>query len=155
MAIEGTIIFFRTPFHVFKPLSWLAWIIRVFTGAYYNHVGIVHEVNGVLVITEANEKGVNPTPLQKRLKETESELLYVRKKFKRGELDKLIRIWGSNYGEWTLVKYAWSILTGRPMRSKKARTGEVWVCSHVVAWVIGMDDWWRVNPKELYKRVTR
>jgi hypothetical protein len=59
-------------------------------------------------------------------------------------------IWGAKYGEMLLIKYAFAILTGQPLRSKKARTGERFVCTHVWGYCLNLREWWRISPKEMY-----
>lgn len=134
-------------------MSWLSWIIRKMTGAYYNHVGIAHEIEGEWVITEADDNGVHPELLVKRLSRTSSEIKIIDIQLSKDTKSKLIGIWGQGYGEITLLKYAWAILTKKPMRDKASRTGRTWVCSHVVAYALNMPDWWRVDPKTLYDRL--
>lgn len=151
MELRTRVVFFHTPLSL-NPISWLSMIIRWFTGAYYNHVGITHVVNGQEVLTEANEKGVTVSLASERIRTTPSQLLFITVEIKNP--DKLIEIWGRGYGEMTLLKYAFAIIKGTKLRDKKSRTGKTFVCSHVVAYALEMEDWWQVDPKTLYDRLT-
>lgn len=149
----GDIILFKTPFYLLKPMSWLAALIRLFTGSPYNHAGIVHEINGRLFFCEADENGVHTELLESRLEGSKSKILILRPRFNfNAEIINFNceNILGRKYGEWLLIKYAFAILTGQPMRSEEARKGNTFVCTHVAAYVHGLNNWWRTSPKELY-----
>jgi len=62
----GDLVLFRTPLS-WSPMSWLAQLIRIFTGSAYNHAGIIVEIWGRPFLLEANERGLVAAPAEYRL----------------------------------------------------------------------------------------
>jgi len=62
----GDIIYFRTLFHIFKPMSWLGVLIRLFTKVKYNHVGLIVLIEKLPFVIEAVGRGVIITPYRQR-----------------------------------------------------------------------------------------
>lgn len=66
----GDIIFFKTKFKWHKPSTWLSLMIRKIARIEYNHVGIIVNNWYVPFVNEAVGRGVIPTPLSKRLRDS-------------------------------------------------------------------------------------
>jgi len=152
---DGDVILCRTPFKAL-PMGILSTLIRLFLGIPYNHIKSVGSHNGILMITESDQHGTHPEELYQNLRNSKStkflvirpsEVFFNTKDFST----KIQDTWGKNYGWFLLVKYAFSILTGQPFRSKKARQGKLLVCSHPAAYALGIKEWWHWTPKHWYE----
>lgn len=60
----GNVILVHNPFQLFRPITWLAWLIRAVTKTYYNHCALVLVDNEEVYIVEALGKGVVKTPIK-------------------------------------------------------------------------------------------
>lgn len=151
---DGDGLMFKNRFKLFKPMTWLASLIRLFTRSPYNHAAVVTRHNNRLFITEADYNGVHPELLETRLLSSNAdEIIVLRPKQKVSNVLISLRaeqIWGKKYGESILIKYALDILLGRKLRSKTSRSGKRFVCTHAFAFVHNRPYWWRYSPKDMY-----
>lgn len=63
----GDIVFFRTKFKWYSPISWLSVMIRWIAGVQYNHVGIIVKNWGIPMVNEALGRGMTSTPFKDRI----------------------------------------------------------------------------------------
>jgi hypothetical protein len=171
---RGDLIGYHTPFKLSSPMSWLAWWIRLFTGAHCNHWEPVDICNGEAVVIAADHFGVRPITLENRVMRSPSKMYIFRTRQLSPEnnLGKNLRSqWGDNYGYIQLLKFAWAIIltalnrlhawliwkfTGNKVkpkrihiRSKKMRLGILWVCSTISAYARGYKDPHHYMPSDL------
>jgi hypothetical protein len=154
---QGDVILCHTPLSVF-PMGILSTLIRIFLGIPYNHVKSVGIHNGQMMITESDQHGTHPEELVQNMQNSKSTKFLVLR-FKDPWSEERMAIasrilqdtWGKNYGWFLLVKYAFAIITGQPFRSKKARRGQLLVCSHPQAYAFGLRFWWQWTPKTWYE----
>jgi len=62
----GDIILFKRKFNLFKPMSWIALIIRIITKAKYNHAGVILVENNQIFLVESWTKGIRKLPFYER-----------------------------------------------------------------------------------------
>lgn len=72
MVETGDLIFFRTRFKWYSPISWLSAAIRFFAKIEYNHVGVIVSVWEEPMVLEAVGRGITMTPLSVRLKKNDT-----------------------------------------------------------------------------------
>lgn len=136
------------------PGSWLAAIVRFFTGCRYNHAIIIHQINYIDCVIEAIEKGVYITPLEDWVKKYPHELKYIDLPYKPDK-KKLISSLGKSYDYTSLFKHQLKHQIQRWFGVKKweGRTGEKAAeklyCSELVAYVYGIPEWWRFTTADL------
>jgi len=63
----GDIIAFKSQFKLFKPVTWLSYLIRIITKQEYNHTGVIVYVWGIPMVYESMGHGFKSTPLVDRL----------------------------------------------------------------------------------------
>lgn len=150
----GDVIFFRTKFSLWSPMSWLSALIRFFARIKYNHVGIIayDDVTGELCVFEAVAKGITSTSFEKRIENRQVIVRrprpYIKKddayyfdlcnKYKGYKYDKAGLLW-----EQLILQ-----LTGKWVgTTNKEKAMRKFYCYEFAAFVSGEQDWLKINPK--------
>lgn len=152
----GDIVMFYTPLKWYKPLTWLSALIRFFTGASYNHVGVVVRNWDQPFINEAVAKGVIAIPFEHRF--SNQKVLIFRFEKPQDERDFAIKA-NSKIGKTPydfvnlFVWQLWFQLSGRWI----GPTGDEskMVCSEYVAWCYQnrFSSWQKTDPEDIERSI--
>lgn len=152
----GDIIFFRSKFYWYSPMSWLSAAIRLFAKIKYNHVGIIIEIDKCLFVLEAIGRGIIPTPLEYRYDKSDCIIVRPKKVSKTFRKDALSYVGYTKYdlmgllvhqAVWTASGYRIWIGKKGPKEAKKTL-----YCYEYSSLMEGDKDWWMVKPKEYLER---
>lgn len=154
----GDVVLFRTPLKWFSPMSWLSALIRLFTGAPYNHVGVIVENWGVAFVNEANERGLVTSPAKARL--YGRDILILKPKFRPNprEFSRIANsvLGVSKYDFKSLFVYQLLFqLFGTWKGKTDASAKDRFYCSEFAAWMHretaeSMREWYLIDPRALY-----
>jgi hypothetical protein len=151
----GDVILYHTGFS-YKPVSWLALLIRLFTKSYWNHAGLVVQIEGRLFISEALGGGVRVRPLSYYLDRRfcKIKLLKLKAFHEPGALpeitarafDKL----GCKYDIKNLFDHLWKAITGGKWTGyTENHAAGAMVCSEYVAYCYSLKGWWMWTAGDL------
>lgn len=170
---NGDIGMSKTHFHLLKPLTWLAWIIRILTKCPYNHVWVVIEIYSKIYIIEVDENGCHLQLAETRIDSTKADYLILRPKkqfsfddengrrqtqnFNHAEeiafVEKALSVAGKvGYGEIDLIFRHLLQLIGLKWKQKPKYYLKTFVCSEFAAWMHEpyFKEFYRMNPKHIY-----
>jgi uncharacterized protein YycO len=156
---EGDVILFHTPFEPLKnPVSFVSLGVRFFTQCDYNHCAIITSMEEKLHLVEAKAEGVVAHPVEEVLDREKDRIMVLRRKEVPGDVSQKAnsRV-GAPYDYMSLLVYqpiyrTPKLLFGRYGKwygptGDKAEWAEV--CSEVVAYAHGLDQFWLVSGAEI------
>ena len=152
----GDIIFFRSKFKWYAPMSWLSTMIRLVAGIKYNHVGIIVFWGKTPMVLEAIGRGIVPTALDIRFRASDCKIVRP-KKVAKHFVDKAVSYAGhTKYDVFGLIwhQLIWNI-TGYRLwigRQRPDTADKSLYCYEYAALMEGDKDWWMVKPKEYLER---
>lgn len=148
----GDIVLFRTPFKWYNPISYLGAAIRFFTKYPYNHVGVVVSNWGKLFINEAIEKGVISIPVENRFKGEDVLILRdpigIDEEVFARRANSFLGNTGYDFTSLLMFQLIFQVTKtwiGRTQEKAKKRM----YCSEYVAYLYGINNWWRVSPDRI------
>ena len=136
----------------------LSKLIMKFTKSRFSHTAIVIECWGQLYVIDAQRNGVNPRPLKEWLKEygyyfeiSRPALDLMETDIKEISIKAFSKVGYTKYDFASLFYYQPRyILTGK-WKGKPSETADGRMyCSEYVGWVYNIQNWWKLNPQEIY-----
>lgn len=150
----GDVIFFRTKFSLWSPMSWLSALIRFFARIKYNHVGIIayDDVTGELCVFEAVAKGITSTSFAQRIKNRKILIRRPRYYLKKDDayyFDVCNSNKNKKYDKAGLLwEQLWLQLFGRWIgTTNEEKAKQKFYCYEFAAYVSGEENWYQINPQ--------
>jgi hypothetical protein len=146
----GDSILVHNPFNWCKPVTYLSWLIRKLTGAYYNHAAILVQAADKFYVVEAIFPRVIITEFEiwkAKDDERKYEIVEIDGKFTESELTyRIITTICKKYDTASLFNLLYYMIKGK----WKGRTGnhasKKLYCYELVAYVHGVDEYWKILP---------
>lgn len=132
--------------------------IRTLTKSEFNHTAFVIVIEDITFVIEAQGNGVNLKTYDSWIKEYNYSYILHRYKYHNAEYGKFVRaralsktgVTGYDIGSLTVFQPVY-LLTNKWIGRTKEDAENRFYCSEFVAWVIGIEEFWKYNPDMLYK----
>jgi len=131
-------------------------LIRKFTKSKFSHTALFLEVWGQPYVIDAQKDGVNLRPFEEWVKKYDYSFEATRNtKLSKKDIEALSKKALSKSGhtaydfEGLLIKQPIELLTGK-WRKKKTEDTKMY-CSEFVAWVYGVEEFYKMSPEDFYE----
>jgi len=143
----------RRKFNIIRPISYLSWAIRIFTGFRYNHTELLMVKDGIVYTVGAHSNGVIKQLFGTYAMDPDLEIEYLKKPedviVTNDEVESLI---GLPYDYWTLIFFQVIYrLTGLWLGKVGEKSEGKVVCSELVAIAWGIPKSHLASTKEVYE----
>lgn len=151
----GMIIGFYTPFKIYKPATWLSALIRLFTGAKYNHWALIVNNWGVPFVNEAKAKGITTSMAVCALSKKKVVILKPKDEFPEHNIarktNSKLGTTGYDFSSLLFFQLIYQLTGWWIGRVKKEKAEKRMYCTEYVGYVYDMyfPEWWKTDPKTI------